>query len=92
MLQRLHKTAVWNWFCKWAVADVGSEEGIWITKEKGSSFVSCKEVIWRIGWYCVQWIVDKILKECNYRAGYARWDFKTFDILMDGVLKEEDQG
>ena len=32
------------------------------------------------------------MKECNYRAGYARWDFKTFDILMDGVLKEEDQG
>lgn len=37
-------------------------------------------------------LLNKILKECNYRAGYASWDFKTFDILMDGVSKEEDQG
>ena len=25
-------------------------------------------------------------------VGYARWDFSTFDILMDGVPKSEDQG
>ena len=37
-------------------------------------------------------LLNKILKECNYRAGYASWDFKTFDILMDGVSKEKDQG
>lgn len=37
-------------------------------------------------------LLNKILKECNYRAGYASWDFKKFDILMDGVSKEEDQG
>lgn len=37
-------------------------------------------------------LLNKILKECNYRAGYASWHFKTFDILMDGVSKEEDQG
>lgn len=37
-------------------------------------------------------LLNEILKECNYRAGYASWDFKTFDILMDGVAKEEDQG
>lgn len=38
-------------------------------------------------------ILNKILKECNYRAaGYASWDFSTFDILMDGVPKSEDQG
>lgn len=37
--------------------------------------------------------INKILKECNYRnAGYASWDFSTFDILMDGVPKSEDQG
>ena len=33
-----------------------------------------------------------ILKECNYRAGYASWDFKSFDILMNGISKEVDQG
>lgn len=38
-------------------------------------------------------LLNKILKECNYRsAGYASWDFSTFDILMDGVPKSEDQG
>lgn len=38
-------------------------------------------------------LLNKILKECNYRnAGYAIWDFSTFDILMDGVPKSEDQG
>ena len=38
-------------------------------------------------------LLNKILKECNYRnAGYASWDFGTFDILMDGVPKAEDQG
>jgi len=38
-------------------------------------------------------ILNKILKECNYRSvGYASWDFKAFDILMDGVPKSEDQG
>ena len=38
-------------------------------------------------------LLNRILKECNYRnAGYASWDFKTFDILMDGVPKSEDQG
>lgn len=38
-------------------------------------------------------LLNKILKECNYRnAGYASWDFDTFDILMDGVPKSEDQG
>jgi hypothetical protein len=38
-------------------------------------------------------ILNKILKECNYRSvGYASWDFSTFDILMDGVPKSEDQG
>ena len=38
-------------------------------------------------------LLNKILKECNYRnVGYAIWDFSTFDILMDGVPKSEDQG
>ena len=38
-------------------------------------------------------LLNKILRECNYRsAGYASWDFDTFDILMDGVPKSEDQG
>ena len=37
-------------------------------------------------------LLNKILKECNYSAGYASWDFSTFDILMDGVPKSEDQG
>lgn len=38
-------------------------------------------------------ILNKILKECNYRSvGYVSWDFSTFDILMDGVPKSEDQG
>lgn len=38
-------------------------------------------------------ILNKILKECNYRSvGYASWDFSSFDILMDGVPKSEDQG
>lgn len=38
-------------------------------------------------------LLNKILKECNYRSvGYASWDFSTFDILMDGVPKSEDQG
>ena len=38
-------------------------------------------------------ILNRILKDCNYRAaGYASWDFTTFDILMDGVPKSEDQG
>ena len=36
--------------------------------------------------------LNSILEECNYRSGYASWDFKTFDILMDGVPKSEDQG
>lgn len=34
-------------------------------------------------------MLNKILKECNYRAGYASWNFKTFDILMNGVSKED---
>ena len=38
-------------------------------------------------------ILNKILKECNYRSvGYASWDFSSFDILMDGVPKSKDQG
>ena len=38
-------------------------------------------------------ILNRILKECNYRSvGYASWDFSSFDILMDGVPKSEDQG
>lgn len=37
-------------------------------------------------------ILNRILKDCNYRVGYATWDFKIFDILMDGVPKSEDQG
>lgn len=37
-------------------------------------------------------ILNKILKECHYRTGYATWDFKIFDILMDGIPKSEDQG
>ena len=37
-------------------------------------------------------ILNSVLEECNYRSGYASWDFKTFDILMDGVPKSEDQG
>ena len=38
-------------------------------------------------------ILNRILKECNYRSvGYASWDFTTFDILMDGIPKSEDQG
>jgi prefoldin subunit 5 len=37
--------------------------------------------------------LNRILKECNYRSvGYASWDFATFDVLMDGVPKSEDQG
>ena len=37
-------------------------------------------------------LLNSILEKCNYKAGYASWDFKTFDILMDGVAKSEDQG
>lgn len=38
-------------------------------------------------------LLNNILKECNYRnADYASWDFGSFDILMDGVPKSEDQG
>lgn len=38
-------------------------------------------------------LLNSILEECNYRSvGYASWDFKRFDILMDGVPKSEDQG
>lgn len=36
--------------------------------------------------------LNSILKECNYRAGYASWDFSSFDILMNGISKEVDQG
>ncbi|WP_334196210.1 hypothetical protein [Muricomes intestini] len=37
-------------------------------------------------------LLNQILKECNYRAGYASWDFSTANVLMDGVSKSEDQG
>ena len=38
-------------------------------------------------------LLNKILKKCNYRlGGYASWDFKTFDILIDGEPKSDDQG
>ena len=37
-------------------------------------------------------LLNKILKDCNYRSGYASWDFSIFDILMDGVPKSEAQG
>lgn len=38
-------------------------------------------------------ILNKILKGCNYRlGGYASWDFKNFDILIDGEPKSDDQG
>ena len=37
-------------------------------------------------------LLNRILQECNYRAGFASWDFNAFDILMDGVPKSEDQG
>lgn len=38
-------------------------------------------------------LLNKILKACNYRSvGYASWDFTTFDILIDGVPKSEDEG
>lgn len=37
--------------------------------------------------------LNKILKECNYRlGGYASWDFSSFDILIDGEPKSDDQG
>ena len=34
-------------------------------------------------------MLNNILKECKYSAGYASWNFKTFDILMNGVSKED---
>lgn len=38
-------------------------------------------------------LLNKILKECNYQlGGYASWDFTTFDILVDGEPKSDDQG
>lgn len=38
-------------------------------------------------------LLNKILKECNYRlGGYASWDFSAFDILIDGEPKSDDQG
>ena len=38
-------------------------------------------------------LLNNILKECNYRlGGYANWDFSSFDILVDGEPKSDDQG
>ena len=38
-------------------------------------------------------LLNKILKACNYRlGGYASWDYSTFDILVDGEPKSDDQG
>ena len=38
-------------------------------------------------------LLNKILKECNYRlGGYASWDYSSFDILIDGEPKSDDQG
>lgn len=38
-------------------------------------------------------LLNKILKECNYQlGGYASWDYSTFDILVDGEPKSDDQG
>lgn len=38
-------------------------------------------------------LLNEILKECNYRlGGYASWDFSSFDILVDGEPKSDDQG
>lgn len=37
-------------------------------------------------------LLNNILKECNYTMGYASWDFKSFDILINGVAKKEYQG
>ena len=38
-------------------------------------------------------LLNAILKECNYQlGGYASWDFSTFDILVDGEPKSDDQG
>ena len=37
--------------------------------------------------------LNKILKECHYMlGGYASWDFKNFDILVDNEPKSDDQG
>ena len=38
-------------------------------------------------------LLNNRLKECNYRlGGYANWDFSSFDILVDGEPKSDDQG
>lgn len=38
-------------------------------------------------------LLNKILKECHYRLfGYTSWDFKHFDIHVDGEPKSDDQG
>lgn len=38
-------------------------------------------------------LLNAILKECNYLlGGYASWDYNSFDILINGEPKSDDQG
>lgn len=37
-------------------------------------------------------ILNRILEECHCGAGYATWDFTSFDIRMNGIPKCENQG
>lgn len=61
-------------------------------KEKAKLYHAKKEFADEVGTDFSD-ILNKILKECNYRSvGYASWDFTKCDILMDGVPKSEDQG
>jgi len=74
------------------LADLGQKKVSELRKKKNPPLYHAKKEFEDYVGTAFNNLLNKILKECNYRAGYASWDFKTFDILMDGVPKSEDQG
>lgn len=75
------------------LAILGQRKVSELAKKKNPPLYHAKKEFQELVGFEFDLILNQILQECNYRAGgYASWDFKTFDILMDGVPKSEDQG
>lgn len=72
---------------------LGKKRTAELEKKKNPPLYHPKDEFKELAGYEFTTLLNKILKECNYLlGGYASWDFKSFDILIDNEPKSDDQG
>lgn len=72
---------------------LGKKRTAELEKKKNPPLYHPKDEFKELAGYEFTSMLNKILKECNYLlGGYASWDFKNFDILIDNEPKSDDQG